>query len=134
MARNTPFNLGLMLEILTANGNNYADWVRNLRTVLRCVKKEYILDAPLPEAPVADASDDIMNVYATKIDDSTTVQNLMLTCMDPELQKRFANVSAFDMIETLKVLYQKHARAECYEITEALWECMIRAHANRSLC
>ena len=74
---------------------------------------------------MVDASDDIMNVYATKIDDRTTVQNLMLTCMDPEMQKRFANGSTFDMIETLKALYQKHARAEYYEITEALWECMM---------
>ena len=124
MARTTPFNLGPMLEKekLTANGSNFADWVRTLRIVLRSAKKEYILDAPLPAAPAADASEDDKNVYATKIDDSTVVQCLMLTCMDPELQKRFENASAFDMIETLKALYQKQARAERYEITKALWE------------
>ena len=61
MARTTPFNLGPMLEKekLTANGSNFADWVRTLRIVLRSAKKEYILDAPLPEAPAADASDEI---------------------------------------------------------------------------
>jgi len=109
MARNTPFNLGLMLEKekLTANGSNYADWVRTLRIVLRSTKKEYTLDAPLPAASATDASKDDKIVYATKVDDATTVQCLMLTCMDPELQKRFENANAFDMIETLKAMYQK---------------------------
>lgn len=125
MARNTPFNLGPMLEKekLTANGSNYADWVRTLRIVLRGAKKEYILDAPLPAAPTADASDDEKNLHATKVDDGTAVQCLMLTCMDPELQKRFENANAFDMIEALKAMYQTQARAERYEMTKALWEC-----------
>src|SRR5207244_10003905 len=89
--------------------------------VLRSAKKEYTLDAPLPAAPAANASEDDKIVYATKVDDATTVQCLMLTCMDPELQKRFENASAFDMIETLKAMYQKQARVERYEITKALW-------------
>ena len=43
MARNTAFNLGPMLEKekLATTGNNYADWVRNLRIVLRSAKKLY---------------------------------------------------------------------------------------------
>ena len=125
MARVSSFNLGPLIEKekLTANGSNYADWVRGLRIVLRSAKKEYVLDAPLPEAPADDASDDVKNVYATKVDDSTTVQCLMLTCMDPELQKRFENISAHDMIAQLGIMYEKQARAERYEITKALWEC-----------
>jgi hypothetical protein len=125
MARNTPFNLGPMLEKdkLTANGSNYADWVRTLRIVLRGAKKEYVLDAPLPEPPVATATDDEKNVYATIIDDSTAVQCLMLACMDPELQKRFENSGAFDILQMLKAMYQKQARTERYEITKLFWEC-----------
>lgn len=125
MACNTPFNLGPMLEKekLTANGSNYADWVRTLRIVLRGAKKEYVLDAALPAAPGDGASDDENNVYATKVDDSTAVQCLMLTCMDHELQKRFENSNTFDMIGSLKAMYETQARAERYEITKALWEC-----------
>ena len=50
MARNTTFNLGPMLEKekLDATGNNYADWVRNLRIVLRSAKKMYVLENALP--------------------------------------------------------------------------------------
>src|ERR1041384_8303576 len=42
MARNTAFNLGPLLEKekLAATGNNYADWVHNLRIVLRSAKNE----------------------------------------------------------------------------------------------
>lgn len=132
MARNTPFNLGPMLEKekLAANGKNYADWVRTLRIVLRSAKKEYALDAALPAAPAADASEDEKNVYATKVDDATVVQCLMLTCMEPELQKRFENATAFDMIEALKAMYQTQARAERYEITTTLWECKMAEGAS----
>ncbi|KAK1602355.1 hypothetical protein QYE76_037440 [Lolium multiflorum] len=56
------------------------------------------------EAPADDAPDDVKNVYAMKVDDSTTVQCLMLTCMDPELQKRFENTSAHDMIAQLGII------------------------------
>ena len=50
MARNTAFNLGPLLEKekLAATGNNYADWVRNLRIVLRSAKKIYVLEKALP--------------------------------------------------------------------------------------
>ena len=51
MARNM-FNLAPMLvkEKLAANGGNYADWIRNLRFVLRSAKKDYMLDQPLSDA------------------------------------------------------------------------------------
>jgi hypothetical protein len=43
---------------------------------------------------------------ATKVDDATTVPCLMLTCMDPKLQKHFENATIFDMIEVLNAMYQ----------------------------
>ena len=56
MARNTTFNLGPMLEKekLATTGNNYADWVRNLRIVLRSAKKLYVLETALPAKPAAE--------------------------------------------------------------------------------
>ena len=56
MARNM-FNLAPMLEKekLAANGGNYADWIWNLRFILRSVK-EYVLDQPLGDAPGKDAT------------------------------------------------------------------------------
>ena len=120
MARNNAFSLGPMLEKekLVANGSNYADWFRNLCFVLKVAKKDYVLREALPAAPAEDASQDDKNVYAAKVDEHTTVQCLMLTCMDTELQKHFENIVVFDMVTQLNALYLKQARAECYEITK----------------
>src|SRR3954463_9803166 len=126
MARNNnAFSLGPMLEKekLAANGGNYADWFRNLGFVLKVAKKDYVLKEALPAAPTEDASQDDKNVYATKVDDHTAVQCLMLMCMDTELQKHFENFTIFDMVTQLSALYQKQARTERYKITKQSWEC-----------
>src|SRR3954470_19453501 len=122
---NNAFSLGPMLEKekLAANGGNYADWFRNLGFFLKVAKKDYVLKEPLPVAPAENASQDDKNVYATKVDDHTAVQCLMLTCMDTELQKRFENFAVFDMVTQLNALYRKQARTKRYEITKHLWEC-----------
>jgi hypothetical protein len=41
---NQPFTLHSIFEKDKLNGTNYADWIRNLRIVLRAEKKEEILD------------------------------------------------------------------------------------------
>jgi hypothetical protein len=91
MARNAAFPLGPMLEKekLAANGNNYGDWVRNLRIVLRSSKRIYTIESALPAKPAARAPEDEQNVWATKDDDHNLVQCLMLACMSARLQKRF---------------------------------------------
>ena len=105
-------------EKLAANGGNYADWFHNLGFVLKVAKKDYVLKEALPAAPAQDISQDDKNVYATKVDDHTAVQCLMLTCMDTELQKRFENFSVVDMVTQLNALYHKQARTERYKVTK----------------
>ena len=85
------FNLAPMLEKekLAANGGNYADWIWNLRFVLRSSKKLYVLDRPLGDAPSKDAPPEEVAAYAARSDDYQAVQCLMLTCMDPELTEVF---------------------------------------------
>ena len=39
-----------------------ADWVRDLRIILIAAQKNYVLDAPLGDRPVAEADVDIMNI------------------------------------------------------------------------
>ena len=110
MARNNnAFSLGPMLEKekLAANGGNYADWFRNLGFSLKVAKKDYVLKEALSAAPAQDASQDAKNVYATKVDDHTSVQCLMLMCMDTELQKCYENFIIFDMVKQLNALYLK---------------------------
>ena len=49
MVRNNTqsFSLRSVLEKDKLNGTNYADWIRNLRIVLRAEKKEDVLEYPV---------------------------------------------------------------------------------------
>ena len=65
MARDVvPLNFNAFLEKakLKDDGSNYTDWVRNLRIILIAAQKNYVLDAPLGDRPIAGPDADIMNV------------------------------------------------------------------------
>ena len=53
MVRNNTqsFSLCSVLEKDKLNVTNYADWIRNLRIILRAEKKKDVLDIPLPKKP-----------------------------------------------------------------------------------
>ena len=76
------------------------------RFVLRSAKKEYVLDQPLGDAPAKDASSQEVAAYTARNDDYEAVQCLMLTCMDPELQKHFERSNTQFIITSLEVLYK----------------------------
>ena len=72
MARATvPLNFNAFLEKakLKDDGSNYTDWVRNLRIILIAAQKNYVLDAPLGDKPIAGADADVMNVWQARYDD-----------------------------------------------------------------
>mgnify|MGYP005836248201 CR=1 FL=1 len=49
--------------------SNDADWIRDLRFILIAAKKNYVLDAPLGDRPIAGADGDVMNVWQARYDD-----------------------------------------------------------------
>jgi len=63
MAQNQPCALRSVLESNKFNETNYADWIRNLRIVLKAANKEDVLDNPLLEEPAADAPAAERNAY-----------------------------------------------------------------------
>ncbi|CAD6255407.1 unnamed protein product [Miscanthus lutarioriparius] len=65
---NQPFTLRSILEKDKLNGTNYADWICNLRIVLRAEKKEEILDTPLPDEPADNAPATEKNTYKKACD------------------------------------------------------------------
>ena len=86
MAQNQPFALRSVLESNKLNETNYADWIRNLRIVLRAANKEDVLDNPLPEEHAANAPTAERIAYWRVVDKDREVSYLMLACMEPELQ------------------------------------------------
>ena len=125
MARNSTFPLAGILEKdkLHESGTNFVDWYRNVRIVLKGCKKDYVLEATLGDSPDDNATEEAMNLFYQRSDDYIAVQCAMLAAMEPELQKRFENWGPFETINELKGMFQQQARAERYEISQALLDC-----------
>ena len=49
--------------------SNDADWIRDMRFILIAAQKNYVLDAPLGDRPIAGADADVMNVWLAQYDD-----------------------------------------------------------------
>ena len=47
---------------LKDDSRNDVDWVHDLRIILIAAQKNYVLDAPLVDRPIAGADADVMNV------------------------------------------------------------------------
>ena len=123
MAHNQPIALRSVLESSKLNGTNYADWIRNLRIVLRAANKKDVLDTPPPEEPAANATAAERNVYRRAVDNDREVSCLMLACMEPELQMQFENNHAVhDMIVVLQDKFQTQARTERFNVSKAFAE------------
>ena len=52
---------------LKDDSNNDADWVRDLRIILIVAQKNYVLDAPLGDGPIAGVVADVMNVWQSSV-------------------------------------------------------------------
>ena len=119
------FNLRSVLEKDKLTGTNFIDWYRTLRIVLKQEKKEYVLDAPIPEQPADGASRASRDKYDKHLDDTLNVSCLMLLSMSPELQKQHENMDAYDMIMSLKSMFENQARVERYKISKTLFACKL---------
>ena len=66
-----PLNFNAFLEKskLKDDDSNYTDWVHNLRIILIATQKNYVLEAPLGDKPIAGADVDVMNVWLAQYDD-----------------------------------------------------------------
>ena len=133
MSRPT-FNLGQFLEKekLKTDGSNFMSWYRTLRILLAPHKMTYVLEAALGDKPTDTASQDERNVFQSKADDSSFVQSGMLYAMEAELQKRYENMGAFEMITDLKAVFAPQARAERYEASELFFSTKMEEHSSVS--
>ena len=49
--------------------SNDVDWIRDLRIIIVAAQKNYVLDAPLGDKPIAGADADVMNIWLAQYDD-----------------------------------------------------------------
>ena len=62
------FDMFVEKTVLKDVSSNDADWIRDLRIVLIAAQKNYVLDAPLGDRPIAGADADVMNVWQSADD------------------------------------------------------------------
>ena len=53
--------------MLKNDSSNDAYWIRDLRIILVAARKNYVLDAPLGDGPIAGAYADVMNVWKISV-------------------------------------------------------------------
>ena len=63
------FDMFLEKIVLKVVSSKDADWIRDLRFILIAAQKNYVLDAPLGDTPIARADADVMNVWLAQYDD-----------------------------------------------------------------
>ena len=66
------------------------------------------------------------NAYQKLVDESTEISCLMLACMEPDLQQHFENVEAYEMIESLKSMFQTQARTKRFNVWRSLMDCKLK--------
>ena len=62
------FDIFLEKTKLKDDSSNDADWVHNLRIILIAAERNYVLDAPLGDGPIAGADAEVMNVWQARYD------------------------------------------------------------------
>ena len=120
------FGLRSILEKEKLNGNNFLDWSRNLRIVLKHERQLDVLDKPFPDEPAQDASVELKEAYDVAIDRSLDVTCLMLASMVPELQKQFEDQEAFEIMTQLKAMFGKQARTERFDTVKAILDSRLK--------
>ncbi|GJW27362.1 retrotransposon protein, putative, ty1-copia subclass [Tanacetum coccineum] len=103
-----------MFEREKLSGNNFNDWFRQLKLVLRVEKKMYFIEQPLPVALAADSEAQVLSQWNAVYDAYNEVACLILGSMTPELHRQFENFSPYDMIKELKAMFEKQAGMKGY--------------------
>ncbi|GJT94352.1 retrotransposon protein, putative, ty1-copia subclass [Tanacetum coccineum] len=112
-----------MFEREKLSGNNFNDWFRQLKLVLRVEKKMYVIEQPIPPTPVADSIANVLAEWNAVYDAHNEVACLMLGSMTPELHRQFENYSPYEMLQELKFMFEKQAGVERFDLIQTFHAC-----------
>nr|GEU68542.1 hypothetical protein [Tanacetum cinerariifolium] len=99
---------------------NFNDWLRRLKLVLRVEKKTFVIEQPIPPAPVANFEPNVLAEWKAIYDSYNEVACFMLESMTPELHRHFKNYSPYEMLQELKSMFEKQAGVERKDYVEQL--------------
>nr|GEW72344.1 retrotransposon protein, putative, Ty1-copia subclass [Tanacetum cinerariifolium] len=113
----------LMFEREKLSGNNFNDWFRQLKLVLRVEKKMFVTEQPIPPAPAADSVANVLAEWNALYDAHNEVACLMLRSMTPELHRQFENYSPYEMLQELRSMFEKQAGVERFNPIQTFHAC-----------
>ena len=91
-------SLHFILDEHKLKGENYNDWFRNLKIVLRQEKIFYVLERPIPLEPDEDADQETFDTWKKHVDDEEQAVCIMLDSMSDELQNAHEDMDARSII------------------------------------
>ena len=89
-----------------------------LRFILIAAQKNYVLNAPLGDRPIAGADADVMNIWLAQYDDYLIVLCTMLYGLEPGLKNVLKRHGTYEMFHKMKLVFQTHARVKRYETSD----------------
>jgi hypothetical protein len=127
MANNTNTSTLSVRSVLEKDkltgGNNFLDWQRNLRIVLRQERKLHVIDIPPPGPLPASATVEEQAAYTKDENDANDVACLMLASMSPELQRQHMHMDAYTINEHLQNMFASQTRQERINTSKSLFNC-----------
>ncbi|GJX12370.1 retrotransposon protein, putative, ty1-copia subclass, partial [Tanacetum coccineum] len=114
-----------MFEREKLSGNNFNDWFRQLKLVLRVEKKMYVIEQPIPPTPAADSVVNVLAEWNTVYDAHNEVACFMLGSMTPELNRQFEIYSPYEMLHELKSMFEKQAGVERCDLIQTFHACKL---------
>ncbi|KAL8122773.1 hypothetical protein AgCh_010953 [Apium graveolens] len=104
-------------------GNNFLDWQRNLRIVLRQERKLHVIDIPPPGPLPEGATTDERAARTRDENDANDVACLMLATMSAELQRQHVHMDAYTINEHLQSMFASQTRQERFNTSKSLFNC-----------
>ena len=128
------FNLAptVQKEKLKADGSNFLPRFRSLKTLLIPLNMDYVLEAPLGDKPTDTATEDEKIVFLSRAGDYSVVEAGMLFDMEAELQKRFVNMSVYEISTALKTDFAPKAMVARYKTLELFMTAKMEEHESIS--
>ncbi|GJW52276.1 retrovirus-related pol polyprotein from transposon TNT 1-94 [Tanacetum coccineum] len=90
-----------MFEREKLSGNNFNDWFRQLKLVLRVEKKMYVIEQPLPAAPAANSKANVLLEWNAIYDAYNELKAMF---------EKQAGVERFDLIQTFHACKQEEGK------------------------
>ncbi|GAV88586.1 hypothetical protein CFOL_v3_32008, partial [Cephalotus follicularis] len=101
---------------------NYVDWLRNVRIVLNSEDIDYVLEAPMPALPAADASPKDHAIYKKWVADDKKVRCYLMASISNALQVQHDGMRDSRAIpQHLHELYGENSRNALFQLTAELY-------------